>query len=323
MSSTLLDFSQAVAALYRLAQDCALDDFPGALTDLLRQQLDFDGAVLGFAEPLSFGDFSISAAHVHQRDPSIVDDYADISVQDWMTQRFLAGLSKPLVVDAEAGYATPEEAPVLEFTRRHRLRHLLLWGCPPQLDRAGRWLVLYRAADRPFETATADWLEAFWVHVDRAIALNREQALAQWSQASVRRASALVEASGRVVAADEAFVAWLKDRFGVEAAHRLPSALVEALSAGQSYEDVQDEIRFKAVGQYHVCELREAGPLSRLSPRERQVAQRFAAGASGKEIARDLGLSPYTVQSHLASIYRKLELSDKTALARLMTGGAY
>lgn len=322
MSATLLDFSQAVAALYRLAQDCALDDFPGALADLLRQQLDFDGAVLGFAEPLSFGDFSISAAHVHQRDLSLVDDYADISAQDWMTQRFLAGLSKPLVVDAEASYARPEDAAVLAFTRRHRLRHLLLWGYPPQVEHAGRWLVLYRADDRLFEPATADWLEAFWVHVDRAIALNREQALAQWSQASGRRAVALVDVSGRLVAADELFLTWLKGRFGLEAVHRLPAALMQALSVGQGYEDAQDAVRFKAVGEYRVCELREAGPLIRLSPRERQVAQRFAGGASGKEIARDLGLSPYTVQSHLASIYRKLDLSDKAALARLMTGAA-
>lgn len=317
-SAGLLDFSHAVEALYCLAESAALDDFPGGLMALLQQHLDFDGAVFGFAEPLSFGDFSIAVAHVHQREPVLLDDYAEVSAQDPMTAAFLAGMGQPMIVDAEAFYQSPEHAPVLALTRRHRLRHLLLWGHPPVWNAAGRWLVLYRAEDRPFERASAAWLQAFWLHMERAIAHNREQALAKGSQAAGQRAAALVDAAGSIVAADPLFQARFRRRFGGDALYRLPRELLQALADGLAYEDEHVAFRFKAVGHYHVCELLEAGPASLLSPRERQVARLFAAGGSAKEIARSLTLSPYTVQSHLASVYRKLNVSDKAALARLL-----
>ncbi|MEM7212981.1 MAG: tetratricopeptide repeat protein [Pseudomonadota bacterium] len=52
-----------------------------------------------------------------------------------------------------------------------------------------------------------------------------------------------------------------------------------------------------------------------LSNREREVATAYAAGASYKEIARSLGISPQTVRTYLGIIYRKMGVSSKIALA--------
>jgi DNA-binding CsgD family transcriptional regulator len=43
-----------------------------------------------------------------------------------------------------------------------------------------------------------------------------------------------------------------------------------------------------------------------LSPRECQILERLAAGRSNKEMARDLGISPNTVKTHVARVYEKL-----------------
>ena len=56
-----------------------------------------------------------------------------------------------------------------------------------------------------------------------------------------------------------------------------------------------------------------------LSNREREVATAFAEGASYKENARDLGLSPTTVRSHLRTIYSKLGVTSKLELAQFLT----
>ena len=56
-----------------------------------------------------------------------------------------------------------------------------------------------------------------------------------------------------------------------------------------------------------------------LTPREKEVAQAYADGLSYKEIARDLGLSPTTVRSHLRSVYSKLGVTSKIELARALT----
>lgn len=58
--------------------------------------------------------------------------------------------------------------------------------------------------------------------------------------------------------------------------------------------------------------------LAQLTPREAEIARRYARGRSCKEIARDLGLSPATVRNHLTAAYGKLKVSDKAALATLL-----
>jgi DNA-binding NarL/FixJ family response regulator len=52
-----------------------------------------------------------------------------------------------------------------------------------------------------------------------------------------------------------------------------------------------------------------------LSPREREVAQRVAAGGRNKEIAWQLGISEGTVKVHLFHVYRKLRISNRVELA--------
>jgi DNA-binding CsgD family transcriptional regulator len=61
-----------------------------------------------------------------------------------------------------------------------------------------------------------------------------------------------------------------------------------------------------------------AATRSRLTAAEIRVAQAVATGATNKEVAADLHLSPRTVEHHLASVYRKLGVRTRTALvARL------
>lgn len=59
-----------------------------------------------------------------------------------------------------------------------------------------------------------------------------------------------------------------------------------------------------------------AGRFDALTRRERQIAELVAEGRTNPEIARQLFLSPRTVDHHVGSILRKLELSTRRALVR-------
>jgi len=48
-----------------------------------------------------------------------------------------------------------------------------------------------------------------------------------------------------------------------------------------------------------------------LSERERQVLELVAAGATNREIAEQLHLSPYTVKEYASTLYRKLEVRNR------------
>jgi len=62
-------------------------------------------------------------------------------------------------------------------------------------------------------------------------------------------------------------------------------------------------------------------PSSRdLTPQELQIALAVAGGATNREAAARLFLSPKTVEAHLSSLYRKLGIRSRTDLARLFAG---
>jgi DNA-binding NarL/FixJ family response regulator len=62
-----------------------------------------------------------------------------------------------------------------------------------------------------------------------------------------------------------------------------------------------------------------AGPrpddLARLTMRERQVLDGVARGLTNKEIARDLGIGPGTVKTHVERLIAKLGVADRTQAA--------
>lgn len=59
--------------------------------------------------------------------------------------------------------------------------------------------------------------------------------------------------------------------------------------------------------------------LDQLTPREREVLRLIARGYTYKELARRLGVSIKTVETHVSSVLRKLQLSSRHELTRWAT----
>jgi len=59
--------------------------------------------------------------------------------------------------------------------------------------------------------------------------------------------------------------------------------------------------------------------LDQLTSREREVLRLIAQGYTYKEIARELFISVKTVESHVSSVLRKLQLSTRHQLTRWAT----
>lgn len=59
------------------------------------------------------------------------------------------------------------------------------------------------------------------------------------------------------------------------------------------------------------------GGVEALTSREREVVRLVARGLANKDIARELGISPRTVEGHLNHVFEKVEASSRSALVRL------
>ena len=99
----------------------------------------------------------------------------------------------------------------------------------------------------------------------------------------------LVDAIRRVAAGDTVF------------SPRLAGFVLDAFASGGAGQPSQDP------------------ELDQLTPREREVLRLIARGYTYKEIARELYISAKTVESHVSSVLRKLQLSTRHQLTRWAT----
>jgi len=84
---------------------------------------------------------------------------------------------------------------------------------------------------------------------------------------------------------------------------------VRAVAAGESA--LHPSVARKVLERFSITSTSSA-PLDTLSPRELEVLRIAATGRTNKEIARDLDISPRTVQVHLANIFSKLGVGSRT-----------
>lgn len=92
------------------------------------------------------------------------------------------------------------------------------------------------------------------------------------------------------------------------------AAAVRAVAEGHDLLELTDEERDSLLETYREAQL-DPGAAS-LTPREREILQQLAAGISATdELAERLYISQKTVKNHLASIFQKLAVSDRTQAA--------
>jgi len=65
-----------------------------------------------------------------------------------------------------------------------------------------------------------------------------------------------------------------------------------------------------------------ARQLERLSPGELDVLNGLLGGNTSKQLARDLGLSPKTIDTHRANVMRKLQVDSHAELVKLVGSGS-
>lgn len=106
-----------------------------------------------------------------------------------------------------------------------------------------------------------------------------------------------------------------------EAREPLRSALgtFEQLAAAPWAEQARGELAASGERQEQPY---KGSDLGELTPQELQIAALVAAGATNREAAAALFLSPKTIEFHLGSVYRRLGLRSRTELARLVASAS-
>ncbi len=91
----------------------------------------------------------------------------------------------------------------------------------------------------------------------------------------------------------------------------------ERILIGQDTRLELRRLRADALGRLR-SSIHSARRLSTLSEREREVAEAVAAGLTSAKVAKQLGVSPRTITTHLDRIFAKLDLPSRAALTKLV-----
>lgn len=108
----------------------------------------------------------------------------------------------------------------------------------------------------------------------------------------------------------------------ISGAGRISPAVARAAGASGfvtkdwSAADVVKAVRMVALGSQVFSDEDELGDSAGLSDREQEVLGLIATGATNREIAGRLFLSPHTVKEHTSAIYRKLGVRNRAEAVR-------
>lgn len=88
------------------------------------------------------------------------------------------------------------------------------------------------------------------------------------------------------------------------------------VSIKQFAETIREHIAQSGELRRHLSEIEQSKSLlARLTSRESEIAALIVGGSSNKEIARDLDISPRTVEVHRANIFKKLDVRNAVEFA--------
>lgn len=326
-------FSSTVRDLYALAEYASPDQFLSRAIGLMQMWIRFDGAIFGTGEKTSLQ--SVTVLESDGKVPAA-------TVPEALLSREL-GRNDPVAEGFRNAPLSPSRGDIRELYRKSRdarkgrsaeaagvrtlaeelgLCHLMVHGDDPAKVRPARWIVLYRQHDVRFAETDAACLHGLWIHLSRALAINRARALERLSDAGQRNdtasASGLMAEDGQIEIADQRFFDLMEREWPEIAPDFIPEQVLELLAEGKVYRGTHVEISMVRQTGGNLCRIRPLHAMEVLTPREFVVARRFAAGMSHKQIARELGVSHHTVRNQLAHLYRKLNLHDKASLAQYL-----
>ena len=89
---------------------------------------------------------------------------------------------------------------------------------------------------------------------------------------------------------------------------QLDAVLEDYRDLSQRYEAPQ---RVKETREQYTAVM-DGGKLGLLTEREFEILERIVAGCTNRQISQDLYISEKTVKNHLSSIFRKLDVNDRT-----------
>jgi DNA-binding CsgD family transcriptional regulator len=310
--------------LYRSAQHCSLPLFSEYAFQQLKKHVHFDSA--GIAD-CSIGPanrilmqtvqlHSTTLERFHERTDVVGSEAlaanGAVNSRDVLMQAAFLNRGRSAIVDIASTFSDPV---VLDYCRRYDTAHALAFidGNVTASEFCG--VSLWRADKRrPFTPTEGKTASRLLSHMILARKMN-QRVHAQAEPAS--SVNVRCNADGQLYLVNQRAIELLRLEWTEWGSPLLPKQLMLSLrqSRENAYHGDAITVRAKMDGEILNLAITQNTPPAGLTSAEWRVAVLAMEGRRYKEIGRELGISPATVRNQLHAIYRKLNVSNKTAIA--------
>lgn len=304
--------SHTILELHRAGRESAYQQFQPRALDILGEIIPFDSAWWGnaAAEPLE-----IHRLHLHNCDNSILETYTPYMDQDFFRAALMAA---PGVTINMADLITRARFVRTELYRMVGKRYKIEWSLGTLLlepvSSLQEFLTLWRHDPKKSFTETErQTKELLMPHLADAHRASRLREVLD-DPRERRDCWAVTDERGFLREANPGFVHCLRKHWPDWKGNRLPEGIVKCISSCSPCQIGVLKLSITPKQPFYFLRVEAPGAVDELSPREHDIATRYAQGKTHAAIALELGLSPATVRNHIARCFRKLSVNNKAEL---------
>ncbi|MBV7536588.1 helix-turn-helix transcriptional regulator [Duganella sp. sic0402] len=306
--------NHSLLELYGRAQECTPGEFIEEAMGIMQRVLPFDSGAAVRAEFSDQGEMRVHAMHAYRQPVEKLHDRASLSTPDPALAEAFGRRGRSISFDF-SHIDRRKHPDLIAYVRKYQVAQSLVYIPATPLAQGLGVLALWRAQrDRPYSAADVALADQLMPHLFQARQINDRL------QGGGRRDGGalllVTDRQGCLQFLDDEAGHMLQAEWPAWTPPMLPPVLFRALSTSRngSYTGRTLCARIHPQGKHLHIMLEPVTHRALLTPAELSVAELAAAGASYKEVAADLGISPATVRNQLHKVYAKLQISNKTAL---------
>jgi DNA-binding CsgD family transcriptional regulator len=316
--------------IYDSSRYCPVSDFNEYALAAFKKSVDFNSAVIVDLAIRPDRGFFIQSVHFHgtpldrfaERQSAIgsekIDENGAIKTRDLALKNAYTHRGKSVATDIENTFSDQE---ILTYCRKYETAHSLTFAAGRMAAGSISAISFGRARKKAvFEKKHSETADLLLPHILQARRINWDLN-ANLPTDLDSSSTALANFDGCLHFVEDKAVALLQMEWREWIPPLLPRQLTDALKQSKEKIYVGAAICVKASVQGKMICLVIASNESKrpeLSSGEYRVARLAAKGLQYKEIARKLGVSPSTIRNQLHTVYKKLGVSNKTALTNAL-----
>lgn len=310
---------QFLLDLYRQSQELRPEAFCPWVFDRLRRVIPFDSAMWGrgTGKPVAIHD-----VHVFGQPNEMMLNYDRVKRYDFFAAAVQSNPRRTMdIYDLISRQDFVRHVIYREHARYFGMEHVLCTQVPEPLSGLIGFVSLWRADyAQPYSSSERALKQVLMPHLIEARRMNTFVALRRGVRGSPLRAGAVCDRGGVLHDAEDAFVSMMRSAWPGWTGPRLPPAISSAIRRKESgtVTDHGLHLSWSPAENRVMVYLRPHSRIDDLSRRERQVADLLAAGHTHRNIADELGVGANTVRSHIAGVYRKLDIHRRAELSSLL-----